>query len=224
MPADTAPDRAVRARPDPLRIAALSVAFAAHAALALLLFLPAAPLRRVLLDEAPVVQVIRLPAPPPPAPPAPPSPLEKAPTPPPAVEPAPTAAASDGTGGRATADTTEAPLWQFDPEAGISVVVYSDRTAVEVPAADQAPQEIAGYRAGFDPASTPGLAGAAGGSATFDVLVDESGAATALVIVQQACPERALETAMSVVSQWRYVPARRAGTPVAGWLRVALQF
>ena len=104
------------------------------------------------------------------------------------------------------------------------MVVYDDRAAIGVVIPDLPPRELPEFRARFDPASVEGLNGATGGSATFDVLVDGSGLPTAAVVVQRACDDRALKAALTVVSQWRFEPAMREGVPVAGWLRVPLQF
>lgn len=215
----------MRARPEPLRIAAMSIAIASHVVIGLLLFLPATPLYPLQADDALVVTMVRVPRPAP-LPPVPRRP-ERDPVSKPRHHPESVRPVPDDPGA-ATSDTTGAgdtSTWTYDPDAGITVVVYGDRSAIDVSAPEQAPMEIAGYRAGFDPSTIDGLNGpAVGGSATFDVLVDETGAPTALVIVKQGCGERALETAMSVISQWRFVPATRAGAPVAGWIQVALEF
>ncbi|WP_133478208.1 TonB family protein [Cognatilysobacter segetis] len=215
----------MRRKPDPFRIAAISFAIAFHAAIAVVVFRPAAPLRPAATDDAVTIQLVRV-APPPPAPPPPRPTRPTPPIPPPRPAPvAPSKTQPAATSPAAGPGGDSEFVWRYDPDAGVGIVVYGDRGAVDVPIPDQPPRELPGYRIGFDPASIDGLNGpASGGSATFDVLVDESGMPTSAVIVQQACGERALEIAVSVISQWRFAPAMREGVPVAGWLRVPLQF
>lgn len=217
----------MQVRPAPLRIAALSVAIAVHVALGLVLFIPSRPLQQIAIDSSLAVTYVALPnqplsAPPPPRRVKPPQPSRQT-----AQSPPRPATPDDATQASSTATGASGPpqIWQYDPNAGITMVVYGDRGAVDVPAPEQAPAEISGYRAGFDPTLIDGLNGvSSGGSVTFDVLVDESGVPTALAVVRQQCGQRALETAMSVVSQWRFVPARRAGISVPGWIQVSLAF
>jgi protein TonB len=206
------------AKPDPRRIVALSTAIAVHAAVGLALLLPAHPLP-VAVEEASAVLVGFVDkVPPPPPPPAPPVPTRAA-SEPPAKPAAPPQGALTG-----QAATMPAP-WVFDPNAGVSLVVYGERPALDLESYDVPPAELPEYRAGFDPAAIPGFVGAdAGGAVTFDVLVDVDGLPVAVVIRRQACSERALETAMSVVGQWRFAPATRGGAPVQAWLEVSLAF
>jgi len=208
-------------RVDLHRIAAITLAIGLHVTLAIALLMPSRPLLRADAADALVVDVIpSRPEPPRPAASRPSAPAREQPAPATAPPPPSTTPASGSKAGEAAGTT-----WAFDPSQGIAVVVYSQRPTLDLAAADQPPAEIPGDRAGFEPSEIEGLNGPnAGGSVLFDVLVDESGIASAVVPVERNCSERAFETAMAVVSQWRFVPATFAGTPVQAWLQVKLEF
>lgn len=224
------PDRRKRAHPDPVRIAALSIAMALHVVALLALLLPAASLRPVPREaEALTVDAIFRPAVAPPNAPAP------APAPDPIAQPAmvqrapapglqaPQAAAPGTPTGNAGMDDV-AP-WIYDPDAGVTLVVYGSRPELQLETPDRPPGELPVYRRSFDPGTIDGLASqGAGGSVTFDVLVEPDGHPSALVITRQSASERALEAAMSVVGQWKFVPAMKDGAYVQGWLEVSLEF
>lgn len=213
------PDRLTTAarRVDGRRIAALSVAIALHVVALLFLLAPARPLGDLAgAVEELVVELIPAARDPAPAPPSRPPPEVRPPLAPatPAAEPAP-----------ARAPPRRTPAWEFDPEAGVALVVYGDRPALDLEMPDTPPAEIPLYRQAFDPARIEGLDGVdAHGSAVFDVLVDETGTPSALVIRRQACSERALETAMAVIGQWRFTPATKGNVPIPAWLEVELTF
>lgn len=207
-------------RPDPLRIAALSTAIAIHVAILLALLLPARPLMRgdTGVESALLVDIVRTPEPEPaPVPPPPDTPVRRVAP----ASPLPPAAASAE---RPGADPA-VPSWRFDPEAGVTLVVYGSRPSLDLVAPDQPPAEMPHYRDAFNPADIDGLNGAdAGGAVTFDVLVDEDGMPSAIVPTMQSGSQRAFETAMAVVGQWRFVPATKGGIPVPGWLEVSIEF
>lgn len=208
-----------RREPEPLRIVAIAVAIAFHAGLAMLVFRPGER-RPPADDDALVVEVV-------PAtrrPPSVPSPPRRASVaaPRPATPTARTVPVEAAPVSAPTADVAPPP--RPDPAAPPGIVVFHDRAAIGVVIPDTPPLELPSYRAAFDPDSIQGLDGPASGFATFDVLIDGSGVPTGVVIVQQGCDDRALEMALSVISQWRFVPATREGLPVAAWLRVPLEF
>ena len=207
-----------RRETEPFRIA-IAVAIAFHAALAMLVFRPGTR-TPVSDDDALVVQVVPATRRPPSAPSPPRRASVATPRPAtPAATPVPAEAAAEPV---PAADA--APPRRPDPAAPPGIVVFHDRAAVGVVIPDTPPLELPTYRAGFDPDSIQGVEGPASGFATFDVLVDGSGVPTGVVVVQQGCDDRALEMALSVISQWRFVPATREGLPVAAWLRVPLEF
>ncbi len=209
-------------RVDLHRIAAITLAIGFHVMLALALLVPSRPLLRSDDTGSLVVDVVpsRTEPPRPATAPAPVTPRER-PAPAKASPPAGTRAPAPSNGIGDAAPAT----WAFDPSQDITVVVYSQRPTLDLAAADLPPAEIPGYRAGFEPSDIEGLNGPnADGSVLFDVLVDESGVPSAVVPVERNCSERAFETAMAVISQWRFVPATFSGTPVQGWLQVRLEF
>ncbi|GGZ70654.1 hypothetical protein GCM10008101_26230 [Lysobacter xinjiangensis] len=191
--------------------------------LVIALLVPSRPLIRSHEANALVVDVV-------PSRPLPPPPAERSPSPTPQAQSAPKPSPSPSAPlvtESAPSDGAASPphIWTFDPSQGVTVVVYGQRPTLDLPAADRPAAEISGYRAGFEPSEIEGLNGPhAGGSVLFDVLVDESGMASAVVPVERNCSERAFETALAVVSQWRYAPATFAGTPVQGWLQVRIDF
>lgn len=221
MPQPPAPPRL-----DWIRIAAWTIAIAVHVAAALALLLPVPALRSA-LDAAGGMWVVDVPqviAPrvPPPAPPeAPEAPALRPPSDAPSSARAPVAAPPPVDAG----SEETAPPWVYDPNAGITLVVYSSRPEPALEAPDQPPAELPQFRAGFDPGAIPGLGGGGtGASVTFDVLVEPDGRPGALVVTRQLASERALEAAIGVIGQWRFVPALRNGQPVQGWLPVTLEF
>ena len=211
---------AASSRPDPLRIAALSIAIALHVAIGLALLLPVSALPPA-VRETSAILVGFVSRRPPPVPPPPALAPAQRPTPAPRPEPEPAPAAAPAPEAAGAADST-ADTWRFDPAAGVTLVVYGQRPDLHVGAYDTPPAELPGFREALDPSAIPGLE--TPGSATFDVLVGADGRPSALVILQQSCTERALEAAMAVIGQWRFAPAQAAGTPVEAWLEVSLQF
>lgn len=211
------PDRPDQ-RPDPFRIASLSVAIALHVALALALVLPVPPLRPAPADESgDIVFHTGVRQPPPPAPPAPQPPILSKSRPVRSIDKPDTAPASGVEQGE-----QEPPGWAFDPAAGVTLVVYGSPPDLQLEVPDQPPAELPVYRESFDPESIEGFDSK--GAVTFDVLVEPDGSPSAIVITRQTGTERALETAIAVIGQWRFVPATRNGEYVQAWLEVSLEF